>query len=83
MKLNSIGIDTPVYINGSLCDYYKKFWSKCKKLRTNKLIHGFWVSNGSIRLKIVENGKTNVITHDADLEVLFPGNDLIQDEDKS
>ena len=33
--LKSIGITTSVYINDSLCFYYKKLWSKCKKLWTN------------------------------------------------
>ena len=27
--LKAIGITTPVYINDSLCFYYKKLWSKC------------------------------------------------------
>ena len=40
--LKPIGITTPVYINDSLCFYYKKLWSKCKKLCTNKFI---FVSN--------------------------------------
>ena len=46
----------------------------------NKFIHGFWTSNGSIRLKLTETGNVCVITHDADLEELFPGNELISDD---
>ena len=30
--LKPLTITTSVYINGSLCFYYKKLWSKCKKL---------------------------------------------------
>ena len=43
------------------------------------VIHGFWTFNGSIRLKLTETGNVCVITHDADLEELFPGNELISD----
>ena len=45
-----------------------------------KLIHGFWISNGSIRLELTETDNVRVITHDADLENLFPGNELISDD---
>ena len=80
MDLTSIVINNPVYINDSLCSYYKMLWRKCKSLRMNKLIHSFWVTNGSIRLRTVENGRTNVITHLSDLEDLFPGNELLSDK---
>ena len=79
LNLSSIGINSAVYINDSLCRYYKNLWAKCKKLWLNKFIHGFWTSNGSIRLKLTETGNVRVITHDADLEELFPGNELISD----
>ena len=80
MDLTSIGISNPVYINDSLCTHYKMLWRKCKSLPMNKLIHSFWVTNGSIRLRTVENGRTNVITHLRDLEELFPENELLSDK---
>ena len=80
MDLTSIDIKNPVYINDSLCTCYKMLWRKCKSLLTNKLIHSFWVTNGSIRLRTVENGRTNVITHLSDLEGLFPGSELLSDK---
>ena len=80
LNLPSIGINSVVYINDSLCRYYKNLWAKCKKLWLNKFIHGFWTSNGSIRLKLTETGNVRVITHHADLEELFPGNELISDD---
>ena len=46
----------------------------------NKFIHGFWTSNGSKRLKLTETGSVRVITHHADLEELFPSNELISDD---
>ena len=43
MNLTSIGINNPVYINDSLCTYYRMLWRKCwKSLRMNKLVHSFW-----------------------------------------
>ena len=67
-----------IYINESLCPYYKKLWTKCKKLWDAKRILSFWVSNGSIRVKLV-NENVSIITHDCDLEKLFPGDPLIAD----
>ena len=80
LDLSLIGINSAMFINDSLCRCYKNHWAKCKKLWLNKFIHGFWTSNGSIRLKLIETGNVRVITHDADLEELFPGNELISDD---
>ena len=80
IDLTFIGINNPVYINDSLCKYYKMLWRICKSLRTNKLIHSFWLTNGFIRLRTIENGRTNVIPHLSYLEELFPGNELLSDK---
>ena len=80
MDLTSIGISNPVYINGSLCTYYKMLWRKCKSLRMNKLIYLFPARKGSMRLRTVENDRANVITHVSDLEELFPGNELLSEK---
>ena len=37
-----------IYINGSLCPYYKKLWTKCRKLWDGKQILSFWVSNSKL-----------------------------------
>ena len=80
LNLSSIGINSAMYINDILCWYYKNLWEKCKKLWLNKFIHGFWTSNGFIRLKLTETGNVRVITHYADLEEFFPGNELVSDD---
>ena len=67
-----------VYINESLCPYYKKLWTKCRKLWDAKRILSFWVSNGSIRVKLV-NESVSIITGDCNLEKLFPGDPLTVD----
>ena len=74
VNVYSIGIRSPVYINDSLYKYFKMLWWKCKKLCVNKLVHLFWVSNGSIRLKVPDNEKSYMISKINDLEELFPGN---------
>ena len=75
-NLTSLGINKPIYINDSLRTCYKKLWAKCKKLCDNKVIHAFWIS---IKLKVSGTGNVHSVTHDVDLEVLFPGSNLIED----
>lgn len=79
-NLSTMGITNPVYINDSLCRNYKILWSKCKKLLHGKFIHGFWVTNGTLRIKINESAMPKNITHPNDLEELFPGNSLLADQ---
>ena len=73
-KANLDGTDLPpstsLFINPSLCSYYKYLWSKCKALWSSKLISSFWVSNGSPRTKLGNTVKS--VTHKDDLKVLFP-----------
>ena len=82
MDLSSAGIRSRVHKNDSSCKYYKMFWQKCKKPCVNKFIHFFWVSNGSIRLKLSENERSYIITHINDLEELLLGNEFIRDEEQ-
>ena len=79
MNLSSLGVNSVVYINDSLCTYYKMLWGKCRKLLSNKYIHSFWVTNGTIKLKTVENGGVYAVTHRNDLVELFPDNDILAD----
>ena len=44
---HSIGIESgKVFINKSLCRYYKFLSNKCKTLWSEEWIEPFWVSNG-------------------------------------
>ena len=81
MDLSPTGIRSPVYINDSLCKYYKMPWWKCIKLCVNKFLRSFWVWNGSIRLKLSNNERLSIITHVNNLEELFSGNEFIRDEE--
>ena len=80
MDLSSLGIRGKVYINDSLCKYCKFLWKKCKSLQSNQFIHAFWVNNGTMGLKPVENGRANIITHLIDLKELFPENQLLGED---
>ena len=81
MKLESLEVDNPIFINDSLCSYYNRLWSKCKRLWTNKYIHTIWVSNGSVKIKVREIFKPNTVSHITDLENIFPDNELLEDEE--
>ena len=70
MDLSSLGIRGKVYINDSLCKYCKFLWKKCKSLQSNQFMQGFWVTNGTVRLKD-ENDRVHVITHLSELKELL------------
>ena len=80
MNLSSLGIDSAVYINDGLCTYQKMFQGKCRKFLSDKYIHSFWMTNGTIKLKTVENGRVYAVTHQNDLMELFPDNDVSADQ---
>ena len=81
MDLSLIGIRSPVYVNDSLCKCYKMLCQKCKKFCVNKFIHLFWVSNGSIRLKLSDNERSYIIIYINALEELLPGNEFMRHEE--
>lgn len=79
-KLDMKEVDLPegtqVFVNQSLCPYYKSLWSKSKKLLSLGKIHSFFVSNSTIKLKLQENGEPVAITHSSDFRKYFPDVDL-------
>ena len=60
---------TKVFINENLCGYYKLLWSKCKKLFLEKKIASFWVTNGTVKIKLL-NDQVRSITHEVNLLAL-------------
>ena len=80
MKLESLEVDNTIFINDSLCNYYKRLLSKCKRLWTNKYIHSFCASNGFVEKIITENSKSNTISHIINLGKFFPENEVLKDE---
>ena len=67
---------TSLFINSTL----NNLWSKCKALWSGKLISSFWVSNGSLRIKLGDDTVKSV-THKDDLKALFPGNPILLDRE--
>ena len=68
--------NTKIFINESLCPYYRGIWNKCKKLRAIQKIHQFHTISGLIRMKLEETGPSKIITHMIDLKELFPDIDI-------
>ena len=58
-SLDSTDLDFPggtrIFIIESLCAYYRGLWNKCKKLKGMGKLHVFFVSNSTIKAKILEN----------------------------
>ena len=85
-KLKPSELDLPngtkLYINESLCPYYRGLWNQCKKLCNKQGMFSFFTVNGSIRIKMDkgpfnrENGQFNIITHIDDLKDIFPNEDF-------
>ena len=75
-NLTSLGIKKLIYISDSLCTCYNKHWAECKKLRDNKVILAFQISNG---WRPLETSNVHIVTHEVDLEVLLLVHNLIED----
>ena len=66
-KLDLNEVDLPensmVFVNESLCPYYRVLWAKSKRLHTLGKINNFYFSNGAIKIRINENSEPISITH--------------------
>ena len=63
--------NTIVFINESLCSYYRFLSSECKKLWPKKSIVSFCISNGSIRIQENESFPAILVSHINDLAKRF------------
>ena len=48
---------TKIFVNQSLCPYYRILWSKTKRLQSMGKINNFFISGGTVKTKIDENSK--------------------------
>ena len=69
--------DTKIYINQSLCPYYRILWSKAKRLQNIESIDNFYISSESIKIKVTENSSPD------DFKIHFPDIDLSAPTDAS
>ena len=78
-KLKPAELDLPngkeIYIYESFCSYYRSLWNQCNKL-WNRQEFFFFSVNGSVCIKLQENGSYNIITHIDDLKEIFPDEDF-------
>ena len=78
--LNTDDLDLPrgtkIFVNQSLCPYYRMLWSKSKRLRSMGMINSFFISGETAKVKIAENSSPLAITHLNDFTVHFPNVDL-------
>ena len=81
LKLESMSINNPIFINDSLYEYYEKIWAICKTMWMNKFIQGFCASHRFIKMKLSKGSTPCIITQNVDLET-FPGNPLLKDISK-
>ena len=63
---------TRVFINESLCVYYRGLWNRYIKLKDTGKSNVSFVSNGTIKVKILKNDRAKPISHAADLKKMFP-----------
>ena len=54
---------TKIFVDQSLCTYYRILWSKIKRLQIMGKINSFFISGGTVKIKIDENSKPSAITH--------------------
>ena len=64
--------DNPIFVNQSLCTYYRVLWFKAKCLHSLKRVSSFYVSGGTIKNKISENSLPLPITNVSDFKEYFP-----------
>ena len=78
LKMEDIGLtgDNKVFINPSLCPYYRALWSKSKVLLNMGKINRLMVSNGTVRVNISKIRTPISITHADDFTKYFPDIDL-------
>ena len=67
---------TKLYINDSLCPYYRGLWNKAKKLWIKKKIFSYFTVTFTVRIRLQEKGPYCIITHIDDLKELFPDEDF-------
>ena len=71
MKEVDLPEGTQIFVNQSLCPYYKSLSSKSKKLRSLGKIHSFFISNSTIKIKLQENSNPESITHSSNFDKFF------------
>ena len=72
MEELGFGSSTKIYVNESLCPYYRRIWNECKKLKLQKRLSEYFTMAGIVRIRTQEKGPLIQISHLIDLKDLFP-----------
>ena len=64
IKMQDIGLtgNHSIFINTSLSPYYRMLWSKCKRLHELGNTTNFYISSGTIKVKITSNSSPIAVT---------------------
>ena len=78
-KMQEVGLpgNCSIFINTSLCPYYCMPWLKYERLHDLGKISNFYISSGTIKVKISENRNAISKTHTQDFVKYFPEVDLL------
>ena len=57
-----------IFIDQSLCPYYRKLYGMLKDLNNEDLIDSFWIANGTIKIRESGQSKLISITRESDLQ---------------
>ena len=79
-KLDTTNLDllerSKIFVSQSLCSYYHLLWSTSKKLYGTCRNFGWYVSNGSIKIKLWENSWPLYVSYIEDFKKYFPDIDF-------
>ena len=74
-KFDTTNLDLPegskIFVNQSLCSFYRLLLSASKKLHDKGRIFSWYLSNGSIKIKLQENSRPLNIFHMEDFKKCF------------
>ena len=54
-----------IFINQSLCSYYRKLYGMVKDLNNEGSIDSFWITNGTIKIRESSQSKPISVTHES------------------
>ena len=67
---------TKIFVNQSLCPYYRILLSNVKRRHSVDILNNFFVSGGNVKLKTTENSRPLAITLLSNITVHFSNVDL-------
>ena len=70
-----LNINNKVYVNPSLCPYYRYLWGRCKDLQRRKMIHHVFYLGSVVAIKLTDQSLPLKIYHDSD--ILYSQSDSI------